>query len=146
MLGLGSTDGCNDSNEVGAARTPDLVDELVDQRHLPIGYNHPNKKGQISAYLPGNGGILIAVGLMAGGWENGPKREAPGFPKEWNVEQKVLFDTFRPNLPVAVGTCISVSSDDLGPAYTIFLLVAASEPAKRLIRPLLNKCFYGFKY
>jgi len=36
--------------------------------YLPTGYNHPAKGGQISAYLPGNGGILIAVGLMAGGW------------------------------------------------------------------------------
>ena len=29
--------------------------------------------------------ILIAVGLMAGGWENGPKVEAPGFPPAWKV-------------------------------------------------------------
>lgn len=36
--------------------------------------------------LPGNGGILIAVGLMAGGWENGPQTEAPGFPPEWQVQ------------------------------------------------------------
>ena len=54
--------------------------------YIPTGYNHPQPHGQISAYLPGNGGILIAVGLMAGGWENGPKTEAPGFPSEWAVK------------------------------------------------------------
>lgn len=53
--------------------------------YIATGYNHPSGSGQTSAYLPGNGGILIAVGLMAGGWENGPKYEAPGFPKAWKV-------------------------------------------------------------
>jgi hypothetical protein len=50
------------------------------------GYNHPSHVCSTSAYLPGNGGILISVGLMAGGWENGPKHEAPGFPQEWKVK------------------------------------------------------------
>jgi len=78
--------------------------------YLPTGYNHPAREGTTSACecvatvltalpladsewlcllhtdLPGNGGILIAVGLMAGGWENGPKTEAPGFPPEWKVQ------------------------------------------------------------
>ena len=54
--------------------------------YLPTGYNHPSSQGQTSAYLPGNGGTLIAVGLMAGGWENGPQAEAPGFPPEWKVK------------------------------------------------------------
>jgi hypothetical protein len=53
--------------------------------YLPTGYNHPTTGGQISAYLPGNGGTLIAVGLMAGGWEGCPARVAPGFPPEWKV-------------------------------------------------------------
>ena len=54
--------------------------------YLPTGYNHPARHGQISAYLPGNGGILIAVALMAGGWEGAPAGEAPGFPAAWNVQ------------------------------------------------------------
>ena len=54
--------------------------------YLPTGYNHPRPSGGISAYLPGNGGILIAVALMAGGWEGAPKGGAPGFPKEWKVQ------------------------------------------------------------
>jgi hypothetical protein len=54
-------------------------------RYVPTGYNHPTNGGEIAAYLPGNGGTLIATGLMAGGWEGAPKREAPGFPPEWQV-------------------------------------------------------------
>jgi len=53
--------------------------------YLSTGYNHPSPRGQISAYLPGNGGILIAIGLMAGGWAGSPAGEAPGFPPEWKV-------------------------------------------------------------
>lgn len=39
-------------------------------------------------YLPGNGGLLSAVAMMAGGWEGGPAGDAPGFPKngKWNVK------------------------------------------------------------
>ena len=54
--------------------------------YLPTGYNHPSQSGIISAYLPGNGGTLIAVALMAGGWDGAPAREAPGFPSEWGVQ------------------------------------------------------------
>ena len=54
-------------------------------RYIATGINHPTDQGQISSYLPGNGGVLIAAGLMAGGWEGAPEREAPGFPPEWRV-------------------------------------------------------------
>ena len=54
--------------------------------YVPTGYNHPTKSGQLTAYLPGNGGILIAVALMAGGWEGAPPGEAPGFPSDWAVQ------------------------------------------------------------
>jgi len=46
------------------------------------------------AYLPSNGALLLAVGMMAAGWEGGPtgpagtgsKGAAPGFPKEgWTI-------------------------------------------------------------
>ena len=62
--------------------------------YLKTGYNHPSPSGIISAYLPGNGGILIAVGLMAGGWENGPKTRAPGFPGGWGVRAEGFIEYF----------------------------------------------------
>lgn len=39
-------------------------------------------------YLPGNGGLLSAIAMMAGGWDGGPDTFAPGFPKngKWNVK------------------------------------------------------------
>jgi hypothetical protein len=38
-------------------------------------------------YLPGNGGLLYAVAMMAAGWEGGLTRHAPGFPGDgsWRV-------------------------------------------------------------
>ncbi|MFK0154695.1 hypothetical protein ACIQVK_21790 [Streptomyces sp. NPDC090493] len=56
--------------------------------YLPAGHNcqRPNR---IPVYLPGNGGLLSAVALMAGGWD-GCEEEAPGFPKDgrWTVRQE----------------------------------------------------------
>ena len=54
--------------------------------YLATGYNHPTRSGELTAYLPGNGGTLIALGLMAGGWEGAPDRAAPGFPPSWEVQ------------------------------------------------------------
>ena len=62
--------------------------------YLATGYNHPAPNGQIAAYLPGNGGTLIAVGLMAGGWEGGPEGVAPGFPPEWKVQAEGFTQYF----------------------------------------------------
>lgn len=38
-------------------------------------------------YFPSNGGLLYTVALMAAGWDNAPKRHAPGFPDDgqWTV-------------------------------------------------------------
>ncbi len=43
-------------------------------------------------YLPGNGGLLYAVALMAAGWDGGPQRNAPGFPTDgtWSVKWENL--------------------------------------------------------
>jgi hypothetical protein len=45
-----------------------------------------------SPYLPGNGGLLYAVAMMAAGWDGAPKRHAPGFPDDgsWNVRWEGL--------------------------------------------------------
>lgn len=42
--------------------------------------------GMLSAYFPGNGGLLITIGMMAAGWSGAPNITAPGFPKSWNVK------------------------------------------------------------
>jgi hypothetical protein len=55
--------------------------------------NNPDGAGYRRAaetYFPSNGSLLLAVGLMAGGWD-GSKGHAPGFPKQgWNVRVEGL--------------------------------------------------------
>lgn len=43
-------------------------------------------------YLPGNGGLLYAVAMMAAGWDGAPDRPAPGFPDDgnWQVQWEGL--------------------------------------------------------
>ena len=43
-------------------------------------------------YLPGNGGLLYAVAMMAAGWDGAPNRNAPGFPNDgsWTVRWEDL--------------------------------------------------------
>jgi hypothetical protein len=49
-------------------------------------------KGGPCPYLPGNGGLLYAVAMMAAGWEGAPDRSAPGFPDngQWAVRWEGL--------------------------------------------------------
>jgi len=56
---------------------------LFDNEHCSfdhLGYNS-------WVYLPGNGGLLTAIAMMAGGWDGDKSIYAPGFPKngKWNV-------------------------------------------------------------
>lgn len=39
-------------------------------------------------YFPGNGGLLTAIAMMAGGWDGCPAMKAPGFPQDgsWTVK------------------------------------------------------------
>ena len=43
-------------------------------------------------YLPGNGGLLYAVAMMAAGWDGAPERPSPGFPDDgkWVVRWEGL--------------------------------------------------------
>lgn len=54
--------------------------------YLVNGHNF-QKRHLLPVYLPGNGGLLYAVAMMAGGWEGAPHGNAPGFPSDgsWSV-------------------------------------------------------------
>jgi hypothetical protein len=73
-----------------AARLED-PEAAVDALLLSAGKNtvlangHNRQTESLPVYLPGNGGLLAAVALMAAGWDNGPERHAPGFPADWTV-------------------------------------------------------------
>jgi hypothetical protein len=59
-------------------------------RYLPNGHNW--QRANLPCYLPGNGGLLYAVAMMAGGWRNSAKKPAPGFPSDgsWRVKAEGL--------------------------------------------------------
>lgn len=74
---------------------PDLaVDALLldwpKNRYLPNGHNF--QEARLPIYLPGNGGLLAAVALMAAGWDGAPPGPAPGFPADgsWVVRSEGL--------------------------------------------------------
>ena len=61
----------------------------------PKNHYHPNghnyQRPGLTAYLPGNGGLLSAVAMMAAGWDGAPARHAPGFPRAgWAVRAEGL--------------------------------------------------------
>jgi hypothetical protein len=74
--------------------TKTAVDALLmpveKNRYLPNGHNW--QRANLPCYLPGNGGLLYAVAMMAAGWTSGPKDHAPGFPSDgsWNVRWEGL--------------------------------------------------------
>jgi hypothetical protein len=58
--------------------------------YLPNGHNRQTP--YLPIYLPGNGGLLAAVALMAAGWDGDGTRNAPGFPADgtWSVRHEGL--------------------------------------------------------
>jgi hypothetical protein len=58
--------------------------------YLKNGHNYQDQRLRI--YLPGNGGVLTAVAMMAGGWD-GSTGTNPGFPR--NVKWKVRSEGFK---------------------------------------------------
>lgn len=68
-----------------------LLLESPKNRYLPNGHNY--QRPNLPLYLPGNGGLLSAVAMMAAGWQGNPDRDAPGFPKKkgWKVRWEDLL-------------------------------------------------------
>jgi hypothetical protein len=59
-----------------------LMMDAPKNRYLNNGHNYQDAR--LPLYLPGNGGLLTAIAMMAAGWEGAPQMEAPGFPKDGN--------------------------------------------------------------
>jgi len=64
-----------------------LLMNMPKNTYLPNGHNL-QRPTFLPLYLPGNGGLLMAVAMMAAGWDGGPLRPAPGFPTDgtWMVQ------------------------------------------------------------
>lgn len=58
--------------------------------YLVNGHNYQDSRLRI--YLPGNGGLLTAVAMMAAGWDGAPDQANPGFPDngKWKVKWEGL--------------------------------------------------------
>ncbi|HEY5822769.1 MAG TPA: hypothetical protein VIT44_00295 [Cyclobacteriaceae bacterium] len=67
-----------------------LLMDIQKNTYLINGHNYQDKR--LTLYLPGNGGLLAAVAMMAGGWD-GTSHDAPGFPKngKWNIKYEGLL-------------------------------------------------------
>jgi hypothetical protein len=64
-----------------------MMMETEKNRYLPNGHNY--QRPNLPCYLPGNGGLLYAVAMMAGGWTGAPRRSAPGFPADGSWQARV---------------------------------------------------------
>jgi hypothetical protein len=84
---------------MAAARTgqPELAVEalLKDSPRNQYDFQGINTGGPCP-YLPGNGGLLYAVAMMAAGWDGAPERHAPGFPE--NGQWQVCWEGLNPAL------------------------------------------------
>jgi hypothetical protein len=67
-----------------------LLLDVPKNTYRPNGHNHP--RPGLTIYLPGNGGLLAAVAMMAAGWDGAPEGHAPGFPADgrWQVRWEGL--------------------------------------------------------
>ena len=65
-----------------------LLMKTEKNRYLPNGHNY--QRPNLPLYLPGNGGLLYAVAMMAAGWKNAPKTVAPDFPADgsWTIRSE----------------------------------------------------------
>ena len=71
-----------------------LGNTVAAARFMPSGYSRrPRDPEGAVAYLPTNAAYLMAMGLMAGGWDGAPKGPTPGFPKDgaWTVRAEGLL-------------------------------------------------------
>lgn len=70
-----------------------LLYESPKNVYLANGHNRQVTRKDLPLYLPGNGGLLLAVGMMAAGWDGCSSTDAPGFPKDgtWKVEWEGLL-------------------------------------------------------
>ncbi len=67
-----------------------LLMDMPKNTFLNNGHNYQSER--LPLYLPGNGGLLTAVAMMAAGWDGAPDIHAPGFPGNgrWIVKYKGL--------------------------------------------------------
>lgn len=71
-----------------------LLMDVTKNRYLPNGHNYQDET--LTAYLPGNGGLLTAVAMMVAGWHGHEHEHCPGFPKDGSW--KINYENIHPIL------------------------------------------------
>ena len=73
-----------------AAAIDALLNTLPQNQFVANGHNPT--RSDLPCYLPANGALLMAVSMMAAGWQGGPATNAPGFPQDgsWIVRHEGL--------------------------------------------------------
>jgi hypothetical protein len=69
-----------------------LLLDVVKNRYLLNGHNFQAER--LPLYLPGNGGLLTTVAMMAAGWDGADDEDCPGFPQ--NGQWKVKWEGLKP--------------------------------------------------
>jgi hypothetical protein len=67
-----------------------LLMDATKNTYLVNGHNY--QRPGLTAYLPGNGGLLTAIAMMACGWTGSSEHDCPGFPQDgsWKVKWEGL--------------------------------------------------------
>ena len=67
-------------------------------RYLANGHNY--QRPNLPCYLPGNGGLLYAIAMMAVGWKGSSQSKAPGFPDDgsWKIRAEGFNTSLIRNL------------------------------------------------
>ncbi|UHG89270.1 hypothetical protein [Spirosoma oryzicola] len=67
-----------------------LLMKVTKNTYLPNGHNY--QRDNLRVYLPGNGGLLMAVSMMCAGWDGYAGPASPGFPQDgsWKVRWEGL--------------------------------------------------------
>ncbi|SFE37300.1 hypothetical protein [Spirosoma endophyticum] len=67
-----------------------LLMKVTKNTFLPNGHNY--QRSNLRIYLPGNGGLLMAISMMCAGWDGYTGDPNPGFPKDgtWQVKWEGL--------------------------------------------------------
>ncbi len=68
-----------------------LLMDITTNTYLANGHNYQTPR--LRLYLPGNGGLLTALALMAAGCEGCPN-PSPGFPADWDLRWEGLFPLY----------------------------------------------------
>ena len=72
-------------------RSDAVVDMLLrnETKNLYFANGHDYETNELPCYLPGNGGLLSAVAMMAGGFLDGEGKErSVGFPESWGARSE----------------------------------------------------------